>query len=186
MMFTIFSNDKNFIDAKPHSITLESRVAQLDNIINDYECFVSPANSFGFMDGGIDWFYRDIFGTELENKVKDKIAELPFGELPVGQALLLWHKPKYFIIAPIMRVPATKVSQLDIFLAARAIAYESRHLPSDIKIAVPGLGVGSGGLDYISAWYAMDAGLRAGLNTYPRSYTTWHEARQAQFIMMDL
>ena len=34
------------------------------------DCLVSPANSFGYMDGGIDAAYRDFFGPEIEHRVR--------------------------------------------------------------------------------------------------------------------
>lgn len=38
--------------------------------ILDVECdaVVSPANSFGFMDGGIDFIYMDYFGKDIHRR----------------------------------------------------------------------------------------------------------------------
>jgi O-acetyl-ADP-ribose deacetylase (regulator of RNase III) len=50
------------------------------------QAIVSPANSFGFMDGGIDLFYRDRFGKDVEKLVQKVIDLRYYGELPIGQA----------------------------------------------------------------------------------------------------
>jgi hypothetical protein len=44
-------------------------------------CVVSPANSYGFMDGGIDAAFCAFFGGEIEQKVRDAIARRPEGML---------------------------------------------------------------------------------------------------------
>src|SRR5881409_1547234 len=48
------------------------------------DAIVSPANSFGYMDGGIDLVYSRFFGWELEANLKELLAERHYGELPVG------------------------------------------------------------------------------------------------------
>ncbi|OKH45749.1 hypothetical protein NIES2101_25875 [Calothrix sp. HK-06] len=56
--------------------------------ILDVECdaVVSPANSFGFMDGGIDFIYMDYFGKDIQLKVRRQILDHHHGELIVGNA----------------------------------------------------------------------------------------------------
>src|SRR5262245_28065131 len=69
---------------------------------------VSPANSFGFIDGGIDAHICERFGWDLQNRVQDLIRSQHNGELLVGQALLVPTKDSkvpYVISAPTMRVP---------------------------------------------------------------------------------
>lgn len=46
-------------------------------------CVVSPANSYGFMDGGIDAAYRSFFGLQIERTVQEAVARRPEGRLPV-------------------------------------------------------------------------------------------------------
>ena len=50
------------------------------------DAVVSPANSFGFMDGGMDAVYRRYFGAEIQERVQQVIRERPHGELVVGSA----------------------------------------------------------------------------------------------------
>ena len=59
--------------------------------IFDLSCdaVVSPANSFGFMDGGIDMLYTQHFGWGVQERLQEAIREDHHGELLVGAALLL-------------------------------------------------------------------------------------------------
>ncbi len=50
---------------------------------------VSPANSFGYMDGGIDLAYTERFGWDLQDRLRGMLSGRHFGELPVGQAVIL-------------------------------------------------------------------------------------------------
>jgi O-acetyl-ADP-ribose deacetylase (regulator of RNase III) len=73
------------------------------------EAIVSPANSFGYMNGGIDGVYSQRFGPQLQSRLQMYLLDNHDGELPVGQAV---HIPiefdtRYYwlISAPTMRVP---------------------------------------------------------------------------------
>jgi len=52
----------------------------------DCDAVVSPANSFGFMDGGIDALYLDYFGPAIQVRVRRQIYDRHHGELVVGTA----------------------------------------------------------------------------------------------------
>jgi O-acetyl-ADP-ribose deacetylase (regulator of RNase III) len=45
------------------------------------QCVVSPANSFGFMDGGFDRTLLSFFGTSIQIRVQDAIHRRPEGRL---------------------------------------------------------------------------------------------------------
>lgn len=51
--------------------------------ILEVECdaVVSPANSFGFMDGGIDGIYLLHFGYDIQTRVRKQIFDFHNGEL---------------------------------------------------------------------------------------------------------
>ena len=69
---------------------------------------VSPANSFGFMDGGLDLAIRNVLGFEVENRIKKEIVTKYHGELPIGSALVIptsHEKWPFMISAPTMRLP---------------------------------------------------------------------------------
>lgn len=48
------------------------------------DAIVSPANSFGFMDGGIDLLYSRVLGQHLEGELQALLRDRHFGELPVA------------------------------------------------------------------------------------------------------
>jgi O-acetyl-ADP-ribose deacetylase (regulator of RNase III) len=50
------------------------------------DAVVSPANSFGFMDGGIDRLYSQHFGWEVQDRLQELIRSRHHGELLIGTA----------------------------------------------------------------------------------------------------
>lgn len=70
------------------------------------DAIISPANSFGFMDGGIDLVYSRRFGWQLQERLQKLLRDEYDGELPVGMAVLLGTDDPgipYLISAPTMR-----------------------------------------------------------------------------------
>ena len=65
------------------------RVVEGSILSLDVAAVVSPANSFGFMDGGLDALYTQYFGPQLQQRLQRMIREQAGGELLVGQALLV-------------------------------------------------------------------------------------------------
>ena len=77
-------------------------------------CIVSPANSHGYMDGGIDLHYRNYFGGSIERTVRDAIGRRPEGVLPVGAALAIRtgdSRIPFMIVAPTMEMPESVPAQ---------------------------------------------------------------------------
>lgn len=106
------------------------------------DAIVSPANSFGFMDGGIDMAYSRHFGWQLMNRLQETIMTEKNGELLVGDALIIptcgqsyWGKTektswssfnqgtpiKFLISAPTMRIPENVSNTVNAYLAFRAV-----------------------------------------------------------------
>ena len=72
------------------------------------DAIVSPANSFGYMDGGIDGVYCMHFGWGLSQRLREVLRTEWDGELPVGCAVIVeTNDPRipYLVSAPTMRVP---------------------------------------------------------------------------------
>lgn len=87
------------------------------------DALVSPANSFGYMDGGIDLIYSQFFGWQLQNRLQERLRQEHHGELPVGQALLIeTHHAEipWLVSAPTMRVPMGVADTVNAYLAFRA------------------------------------------------------------------
>ena len=127
----------------------------------DTDAVVSPANSFGFMDGGIDALYTDHFGTQVQRSLQAQIAEDFSGELLVGQTAVVDTGDTaipFLVAAPTMRVPMVLGAEtVNPYLAARAaLRLVSRGVftrgrlagqPVDEylhRLAMPGLGTGVG------------------------------------------
>lgn len=116
------------------------------------DAIVSPANSFGFMDGGIDLVYSQKFGWDLQERLQTKIVEERYGELPVGQALIIETNDDgipFLVSAPTMRVPAIVDDTPNAYLAFRAalIAVKDHNAVHPHKIEsllCPGLGTAVG------------------------------------------
>src|SRR4051794_12744556 len=50
------------------------------------DALVSPANSFGIMDGGLDLAIRDQLGFTVQDRIQEIIVDRYHGEMPVGCA----------------------------------------------------------------------------------------------------
>jgi len=144
-------------------------VSRGDIFAHGADAVVSPANSFGYMDGGIDLLYSKYFGWELETSLRVLLSDQHYGELPVGQAVLLatGHEAiPYLVSAPTMRVPMNISQTVNVYLAFRAalIAVLAHNAIADAPIRsllVPGLGTGIGEVTPERAatqmWLAYDA-----------------------------
>ena len=101
------------------------KVISGDILKQNCDAIVSPANSFGFMDGGLDFNLSEYFGWNLEKKLQKDIREKYGGELNVGQAIIIETKNKkipYLISSPTMRVPVELPEEsINAYLAARAV-----------------------------------------------------------------
>ncbi|WP_317493993.1 macro domain-containing protein [Haloechinothrix sp. LS1_15] len=121
---------------------------------------VSPANSHGWMRGGIDSVYARAF-PGVEQRVRSAILSYHGGELPVGRAVAARTgepMPEWLISAPTMREPGEHLPTDTVhpYLAARAVFEFWRD--SEVEpgvaardaisvIAMPGLGTGVGGVE---------------------------------------
>ncbi|RYX83523.1 Appr-1-p processing protein [bacterium] len=158
--------------------------------IFDVECqaVVSPANSFGFMDGGIDMLYSRHFGWGVQKRLQEIIREEHGGELLVGNAAIVPTNDAqipYVISAPTMRVPMILRDSVNPYLAARAVLrlWKTGNFPDgtpirdEVKaIAFPGLGTGVGQVGFDVCAHQVRAAIDEVLletNEFPR---TWGEA----------
>jgi O-acetyl-ADP-ribose deacetylase (regulator of RNase III) len=123
------------------------------------DAVVSPANSFGYMDGGIDLVYLNRFGWGLQDRLQAHLRAEHFGELPVGQATIVsTGDPEipFLISAPTMRVPQPVDDTINVYLAFRAaLVAVLKHNASGQRtigsILVPGLGTGIGRVPFPKA-----------------------------------
>ena len=123
----------------------------------DVDAIVSPANSFGQMDGGIDRHYRNQLGLKVERRLRELIEKrYEDGELPVGEALVVstGHATiKRMIAAPTMRTPQNIRSTDNVFRATLAALRAAAALrePAVARLGMPGMGTGVGRMDPFEA-----------------------------------
>jgi len=181
----------------------------LDNIevvrgsIFDLECdaMVSPANSFGFMDGGIDAWFCWRFGNKIQDSVRLAILKFWQGELPIGCAEIVETQDEtvpYVISAPTMRVPMYLGDEsIHPYLALRAVVMLCRNgvfkdgeqmgesVNAHVRtVAVPGLGTGVGAVPFDLAAFQMCEAIRlhrTGKHFLPKS---WAEAVEDQLALL--
>ncbi|MBD3228365.1 MAG: Appr-1-p processing protein [Candidatus Lokiarchaeota archaeon] len=120
------------------------------------DALVSPANSFGFMGGGLDYYINKFFNYKMEEKVKNTIKEKYKGFLPVGHALVIKTDSKkfpYLISAPSMEVPLDVSSTINAYLAMRAILmviidYNNENNQAIKSVVIPGLAGATGRMPF--------------------------------------
>lgn len=174
----------------------EKRFADLPNIeiVNGYfealpqfDCMVSPANSFGLMDGGVDAAIIRFYGIQLMRRVQQHIIENYFGEQPVGTSFIVeTGSQKYPFLAhtPTMRTPLDIRNTDNVYLAMWAMLRVVHHhnASADRKIeivACPGLGTGVGLVPYDQAARQMALAYVNYLN--PPQRITWGYASERQY-----
>jgi O-acetyl-ADP-ribose deacetylase (regulator of RNase III) len=107
---------------------------------------VSPANGYGFMDGGVDHAYLKFFGDSLELAVQHAIAARPEAHLPVGASIIVpTGNPAipFLIVAPTMLMPEP-VPRENAYRALRAVLRVAGPHDSITDVFSPALGTGVG------------------------------------------
>lgn len=115
------------------------------------DIIVSPANSFGIMDGGIDLVYSEKMGWHIQKELQEKIRTEFDGELLVGQSCLVktdFPQFPYMLSAPTMRVPMFLRGTPNVYLAAKAIFLATKKFNTELTVLIPGLGTGCGAVVY--------------------------------------
>ena len=116
------------------------------------DAIISPANSYGWMNGGVDQAYLYCFGQQLQCRLQQKIADKWDGFLPVGEALSIHAMgfgprfPKYLISAPTMEIPKDVSQTENAYLAFKAALIEALRLGVE-SIVCPGLCTLTGRMD---------------------------------------
>ncbi|WP_394839081.1 macro domain-containing protein [Pendulispora rubella] len=124
--------------------------SMLDQQVSAY---VSPTNSKGSMDGGLDAVLKKHFGAKIESAVQKEIGRIHQGSMPVGHATCVETgspMPRYLISTPTMTRSSEDISDTMNVVLACAAAFQAVHmqnarLPGSIRsIALPGLGANTG------------------------------------------
>ena len=156
----------------------------------EFDCMVSAANSFGLMDGGVDWAIVDFFGAELEDRVQRRILDDYLGEQPVGTCLIVeTGHPQHPFVAhtPTMRVPMSIARTDNVYLAMWAmlltVRKHNQNSPKPIRVVVcPGLGTATGQVPARQAAKQMALAYRHFL--YPPTRINWQLAHDRQAAIL--
>ncbi|NEO56417.1 MAG: phage tail protein [Okeania sp. SIO3B5] len=127
--------------------------------VSEYNCLVSPGNSFGLMDGGMDAAIIKYFGDFLMTSVQQKILDEYLGEQPVGTSTIVetGHSQHPFLAhTPTMRVPmsiaGTDIPYIAMWAMLLAVRHHNRQQKQKIQnVVCPGLGTGIGKVSYQEA-----------------------------------
>ncbi|WP_377267860.1 macro domain-containing protein [Peterkaempfera sp. SMS 1(5)a] len=119
----------------------------------DVDAWVSPTNSRGRMDGGVDAAVKRYLGAGIQLRVQRAIRSQFAGALPVGSAVCVPSgavKPRFLISTPTMEASSQNVSEtLNVALACaaafQAIHRQNEKAPGSIRsVALVGMGAQTG------------------------------------------
>jgi O-acetyl-ADP-ribose deacetylase (regulator of RNase III) len=125
----------------------EVLVAEGDILALAKICVVSPGNSYGFMDGGIDARYTEFFGLRPQTELQEHTARSPRGELTVGSSTVVrtgHQRIPYMICAPTMISPGPVPKQNAFYAIAAVLNAITRNRDSLTDVFCPGLCTGLG------------------------------------------
>lgn len=125
-------------------------------LLSRADALVSPANSFGFMDGGFDESISQLFDRKIQPIVQHVIRSKHAGELLVGQAEIVetgYEQFRYLVCAPTMRVPQNVENSVNAFLAMRAtllavVKFNKQNNDAIQTLAIPGFCTGIGKMPF--------------------------------------
>jgi O-acetyl-ADP-ribose deacetylase (regulator of RNase III) len=121
----------------------------LEDFLNktQVECIVSPANAFGLMDGGYDYYITHYFGNQLQERVQNYIIKNFYGEQPLGTSFIISanDKGQKLIHTPTMQVPKEIKDPFIVYQCMRStlICAKKNKVKS---IVIPMFGGGIGGV----------------------------------------
>ncbi|WP_234344322.1 ADP-ribosyltransferase domain-containing protein [Streptomyces sp. WM6372] len=119
----------------------------------DVDAWVTPTNSRGRMDGGVDAAIKRHLGSGIQLRVQRAIRDRFAGALPVGSAVCVPSGatfPRYLISTPTMvgssqNVSATLNVALACAAAFQAVHRQNRQVPGSIRsVALVGMGAQTG------------------------------------------
>lgn len=124
---------------------VEDSFGHFMNTHKDIDCVVSPANSYGLMDGGYDLAITDWFGKQLMKRVQEYIIDNYYGEQPVASSFIIDTNVNgiKLIHTPTMRIPSIIRDEMVIYHSMRSTLITA--LDNNVKcIVIPAFGGGCG------------------------------------------
>ncbi|MDA9801246.1 macro domain-containing protein [Candidatus Pseudothioglobus singularis] len=175
-----------------------SSYPEVEVLTGDYfqqsaDAIVSPANSFGIMDGGLDLAIRNELGFQVESDIQEVILNKYHGEMPIGTAEIIntnHDRWSYMIAAPTMRIPENVAFTLNAYIAFRAImiainSFNESNPKKLIKSLVcSGLGTGIGSMEPIKCAAQMRAAYK--LINEPARISSFTEIHRSHLSLLTL
>ncbi|TVL91319.1 Appr-1-p processing protein [Streptomyces sp. SAJ15] len=133
--------------------TPEIEIREGSILDEEVDAWVTPTNSRGRMDGGVDAAIKRHLGAGIQLRVQRAIRDRFAGRLPVGSAVCVPSgavNPRFLISTPTMESSAQNVSEtLNVALACaaafQAIHLQNREAPGSISsVALVGMGAQTG------------------------------------------
>ncbi|CAM1343715.1 macro domain-containing protein [Tenacibaculum amylolyticum] len=152
----------------------------------DCDAIVSPANSFGFMDGGLDIHLSETFGWHIQDELQARIAQLDERELLVGKSMIIPTKDEkipFLISAPTMRVPMSFniATSVNAYHAMKAILIAAKNHEEIHTVAIPGLCTGCGRMPFHIASNQMFLAFDEIINGNYKDYKTFGDTQKFQY-----
>lgn len=139
--------------------------------------YVSPANCFCFMDGGIDYALSRIVFPNIEQEVKEIVKALDIKTLlgrhylPIGSSIIIDKGMKSLVVSPTMLLPQNVSSTSNAFYATMAVLYNilinNKEDINDVDIIFTSLCCGYGKMDEDVAVYQIVKGINEYKNYTP-------------------
>ena len=189
--------NENLIESLHKYFKQDPNIKIVHGSIFDVDCdaIVSPANSYGFMDGCLDLRISQFFGWHVQEKLQEIIKEKHHGELLVGCAEIVETNHDlipYVISAPTMRVPMILKGSVNIYLATRAVLIlvkygkfsDGTFINEKVKsIAFPGMGTGVGRVPYDICALQMRRAVEDIFYEKCNFPKTWREAQKKHQLL---
>ncbi len=169
----------------------EVEVLEGDYFQQSADAIVSPANSFGIMDGGLDLAIRNELGFQVEADIQEVILNKYHGEMPIGSAEIIntnHDKWSFMIAAPTMRIPENVAFTLNAYIAFRAIliainSFNESEPKRPIKSLVcSGLGTRIGSMEPVKCAAQMRAAYK--LIKEPARISSFEEIHQSHLSLL--
>lgn len=131
-----------------HNIDIETFLDENEGI----DAIVTTGNSFGIMDGGLDFFVRRYYmnkGVDIERLVREDIEYEYNGEQPIGTAMVVnpYEQLPVLIYSSTMRYPMKLNNFTHIRDCIRLSMFEAYNAFSK-NIIMPSFGAGTGLVNY--------------------------------------
>ena len=163
----------------------EENVTIMNGDLTTVSCdaIVSPANSFGFMDGGVDYAISLRLGWGFQLELQRQIKALPEGELLVGRSLILETGDElipYLVSSPTMRVPMdfNISTSINAYLAMKGTLITVNDHPKINTVAIPGFCTGVGKMDVNIAAKQMYKAFKEVVKGERMSFNHYEEAQE--------